>query len=218
MQDGEDVPNGATLRRGAAVRDTCAELFDSVGCIIGTKGRKKNERGLPHGERVAVSEGNVAENMTVPRKADRANRLDYKATAATMNDCTATATLSALSITTTRKVSPQRQLLKRKSRLFITNRRQDISIFLTYDTGIEYLLYRATCFLLLFKNPPFQFDFQVATRGAITILSDFNRGLSVESLVLEEIFNEFCENFYDFFGGKVKIHLNFHFLFFFFHN
>ena len=63
-----------------------------------------------HGEREAVSEGNVAENMTVPRKADRANRLDYKATAATMNDCTATATLSALSITTTRKVSPQRQL------------------------------------------------------------------------------------------------------------
>ena len=47
LQDGEDVPNGATLRRGAAVRDTCAELFDSVGCIIGTKGRKKNERGLP---------------------------------------------------------------------------------------------------------------------------------------------------------------------------
>ena len=74
-------------------------------CIIGTKGRKKNERGLPHGERVAVSEGNVAENMTVPRKADRANRFDYKATAATMNDCTATATLSDLSITTTRKVS-----------------------------------------------------------------------------------------------------------------
>lgn len=106
-------------------------------------GRKKNERGLPHGERVAVSEGNVAENMTVPRKADRANRLDYKATAATMNDCTATATLSALSITTTRKVSPQKQLLKRKSRLFITNRRQYISIFLTYDTGIECLLWSA---------------------------------------------------------------------------
>ena len=43
-----------------------------------------------------------------------ANYFDYKATAATMNDCTATATLTALSITTTRKVSPQRQLLKRK--------------------------------------------------------------------------------------------------------
>ena len=170
-------------------------------------GERRKREDCHHGEREAVSEGNVAGNMTVPRKADRANRLDYKATAATMNDCTATATLSALSITTTRKVSPQKQLLKRKSRLFITNRRQYISIFLTYDTGIEYLLYRATCFLLLFKNPPFQFDFQVATRGAITILSDFNRGLSVESLVLEEIFNEFCENFYDFFGGKVKIHV-----------
>ena len=50
LQDGEPFPrikNGETLRRGAAVRDTCAELFDSMGCIIGTKGRKKNERGLP---------------------------------------------------------------------------------------------------------------------------------------------------------------------------
>lgn len=40
------IKNGATLRRGAAVRDTCAEIFDSVDCIIGTMGRKKNERGL----------------------------------------------------------------------------------------------------------------------------------------------------------------------------
>ena len=107
------------------------------------RGERRTREDCHHGERVAVSEGNVAENMTVPRKADRANRLDYKATAATMNDCTATATLSALSITTTRKVSPQRQLLKRKSRLFITNRRQDISIFLTYDTGIECSIWNA---------------------------------------------------------------------------
>lgn len=115
MQDGEDVPNGATLRRGAAVREClCEECSAAWTASSAQLGRKKNERGLPHGERVAVSEGNVAENMTVPRKADRANRLDYKATAATMNDCTATATLSALSITTTRKESPQRQLLKRK--------------------------------------------------------------------------------------------------------
>ena len=73
-------------------------------------GERRKREDCHHGEREAVSEGNVAENMTVPRKADRANRLDYKATAATMNDCTATATLSALSITTIRKVSPQRQL------------------------------------------------------------------------------------------------------------
>ena len=73
-------PNGATLQRGAAVRDTCAELFDSVGCIIGTKGRKKNERGLPHGELIAVSEGNVAENMTVPRKAIGISINDYRST------------------------------------------------------------------------------------------------------------------------------------------
>ena len=76
--------------------------------------KEERERTATKESGEAVSEGNVAENMTVPRKADRANRLDYKATAATMNDCTATATLSALSITTTRKVSPQRQLLKRK--------------------------------------------------------------------------------------------------------
>ena len=111
MQDGEDVPNGATLRRGAAVREClCEECSAAWTASSAQLGRKKNERGLPHGEREAVSEGNVAENMTVPRKADMANRLDYKATAATMNDCTATATLSALPITTTGKVSPQRQL------------------------------------------------------------------------------------------------------------
>ena len=81
--------------------------------------------------------------MTVPRKADRANRLDYKATAATMWDCTATATLSALQITTTEKVSPEGSSYKQKSRLFITNRRLTISIFLTYDTGIECLLWSA---------------------------------------------------------------------------
>ena len=53
--------------------------------------------------------------MTVPRKADRANRLDYKATAATMNDCTATATLSALPIATTGKVSPKAALNTKKA-------------------------------------------------------------------------------------------------------
>lgn len=109
--------------------------------------KEERERTATKESGEAVSEGNVAENMTVPRKADRANRLDYKATAATMCDCTATATLSALSITTTRKVSPQRQLLKRKSRLFITNRRQDISIFLTYDTGIECSIWNAENFI-----------------------------------------------------------------------
>ncbi|MDD6669282.1 MAG: hypothetical protein PUE54_06530 [Bacteroidales bacterium] len=69
MQDGEDVPNGATLRRGAAVRDTCAELFDSVDCIIGTKGQKERVRAATTESGEAVSEENVAENMTVPRKA-----------------------------------------------------------------------------------------------------------------------------------------------------
>ena len=113
LQDGEDVPNGATLRRGAAVRDTCAELFDSVDCIIDTKGRKKNERGLPHGEREAVSEGNVAENMTIPRKAiGKSPRLRCSPT--TMWDCTSTATLSALPITTTGKVSPKAALNTKK--------------------------------------------------------------------------------------------------------
>ena len=74
------------------------------------RAKEERERTATKESGEAVSEGNVAENMTVPRKADRANRFDYKATAATMNDCTATATLSALSITTTRKVSPQRPL------------------------------------------------------------------------------------------------------------
>ena len=151
MQDVEDVPNGATLRRGAAVRDTCAELFDSVGCIIGTKGRKKNERGLPPRRARSGQRGKRSREYDRSTKSDR--HLDKRLplydrrSFATMYDCTATATLSALLITTTRKVSPQRQLLKRKSRLFITNRRQDISIFLTYDTGIECLLWSAQKFI-----------------------------------------------------------------------
>ena len=74
-------------------------------CIIGTNGQEERVMTATKESGEAVSEGNVAENMTVPRKADRANRLDYKATAATMCDCTATATLSALPITTTGKVS-----------------------------------------------------------------------------------------------------------------
>ena len=103
-----------TSARCGSKRMLVRGVFGSVDCIIGTKGRKKNERGLPPRRARSGQRGNVAGNMTVPRKADRANRFDYKATAATMNDCTATATLSTLSITTTRKVSPQRQLLKRK--------------------------------------------------------------------------------------------------------
>ena len=80
-------------------------VFGSVDCIIGTMGQEERVRTATKESGEAFSEGNVAENMTVPRKADRANRLDYKATAATMCDCTATATLSALQITTTVKVS-----------------------------------------------------------------------------------------------------------------
>ena len=77
--------------------------------------KEERERTATKESGEAVSEGNVAGNMTVPRKADRANRLDYKATAATMNDCTATTTLSALPITTKRKV-----LQKGSSEIFIS--------------------------------------------------------------------------------------------------
>ena len=136
----------ASARCGSK-RYLCEECSAAWAASSAQRGETRTREDCHHGEREAVSEGNVAGNMTVPRKADRANRLDYKATAATMNDCTATATLSALSITTTRKVSPQRQLLKRKSRLFITNRRQDISIFLTYDTGIECSIWNAQNFI-----------------------------------------------------------------------
>lgn len=136
----------ASARCGSK-RYLCEECSAAWTASSAQRGERRTREDCHHGEREAVSEGNVAENMTVPRKADRANRLDNKATAATMYDCTATATLSALLITTTRKVSPQRQLLKRKSRLFITNRRQDISIFLTYDTGIECSIWNAQNFI-----------------------------------------------------------------------
>ena len=71
MQDGEDVPNGATLRRGAAVRDTCAELFDSVDCIIGTKGRKKNEVGLPPRRARSGQRGKRSREYDRSTKSDR---------------------------------------------------------------------------------------------------------------------------------------------------
>ena len=103
----------ASARCGSK-RYLCEECSAAWTASSAQRGERRTREDCHHGEREAVSEENVAENMTVPRKANRANRFDYKATAATMNDCTATATLSALSITTTRKVSPQRQLLKRK--------------------------------------------------------------------------------------------------------
>ena len=71
LQDGEDVPNGATLRRGAAVRDTCAELFDSVDCIIGTKWRKKNERGLPPRRARSGQRGKRSREYDRSTKSDR---------------------------------------------------------------------------------------------------------------------------------------------------
>ena len=71
LQDGEDVPNGATLRRGAAVRDTCAELFDSVDCIIGTMGRKKNEGGLPPRRARSGQRGKRSREYDRSTKSDR---------------------------------------------------------------------------------------------------------------------------------------------------
>ena len=53
----------------AAVRDTFAELFGSVDCIIGIMGQEERVRAATTESGEAVSEENVAENMTVPRKA-----------------------------------------------------------------------------------------------------------------------------------------------------
>ena len=70
MQDGEDVPNGATLRRGCGSKRMIVRgVFGSVDCIIGTIGARRTSEDCHKGEREAVSEGNVAENMTIPRKA-----------------------------------------------------------------------------------------------------------------------------------------------------
>ena len=69
LQDGEDVPNGATLRRGSGRKRMLVRSYSAAWTASSAQMGKKNERGLPHGERVAVSEGNVAENMTVSRKA-----------------------------------------------------------------------------------------------------------------------------------------------------
>ena len=50
LQDGEDVPNGATLRRGAAVRDTCARSVRQRGLHHRHKGAKEER------ERTATTE------------------------------------------------------------------------------------------------------------------------------------------------------------------
>ena len=71
LQDGEDVPNGATLRRGAAVRDTCAELFDSVDCIIGTKGERRKREDCHKGERRSGQRGKRSREYDRFTKSDR---------------------------------------------------------------------------------------------------------------------------------------------------
>ena len=70
LQDGEVVPNGATLWRGCGSKRMLVRgVFGSVDCIIGTMGQEERERTATKESGEAVSEGNVAENMTVPRKA-----------------------------------------------------------------------------------------------------------------------------------------------------
>ena len=68
MQDGEVVSNGATLRRGSVEKQK-EMLVRSYSGIIGTMGQEERVRTATKESGEAVSEGNVAENMTVPRKA-----------------------------------------------------------------------------------------------------------------------------------------------------
>jgi hypothetical protein len=111
LQDGEVVPNGATLRRVSGSKRMLVRSYSAAWTASSAQmGQEKRVRTATKESGEAVSEGNVAENMTVPRKADRANRLDYKATAAIMCDCTATATLSALQ-------SQQQERCRRKAAL-----------------------------------------------------------------------------------------------------
>ena len=68
----------ASARCGSK-RYLCEECSAAWTASSAQRGVRRTREDCHHGEREAVSEGNVAENMTVPRKADRANRLDYKA-------------------------------------------------------------------------------------------------------------------------------------------
>ena len=68
-------------------------------------------------------------------------------------------------------------------------------------------------FLVVCRSSHFKFD--VARRSAVTSLADNKRSLSVKVLVFEEILNELCEDFDDFFWWEVNIHRDFLFLFFF---
>lgn len=70
LQDGAVVPNCATLRRDCGSKRMLVRgVFGSVDCIIGTNGQKERVRAATTESGEAVSEENVAENMTVPRKA-----------------------------------------------------------------------------------------------------------------------------------------------------
>ena len=65
----------------AAVREFLVRgVFGSVDCIIGTMGQEERVRTATKESGEAVSEGNVAENMTVPRKAIGISINDYRST------------------------------------------------------------------------------------------------------------------------------------------
>ena len=79
-------------------------------CIIGTNGQEERVRTATKESGEAVSEGNVAGNMTVPRKDDGQIASTAKATPTIMMDCTATATLLRFTNHNNRKGVAERQL------------------------------------------------------------------------------------------------------------
>ena len=132
MQDGEDVPNGATLRRGCGSKRMIVRgVFGSVDCIIGTIGARRTSEDCHKGERRSGQRGKRSREYDRSTKSDR--HLDTRLplydrrSFATMWNCTATVTLSDLPITTTGKVSQ-----KGSSEIFILHNK---SLFLQKENS-----------------------------------------------------------------------------------
>ena len=87
------------------------------------RGERRTREDCHHGERVAVSEGNVAENMTVPRKAIGISINDYRSTIdARLRQCGTARPRSHFPIYQSQQPARCRRKAALKFSYYITNR------------------------------------------------------------------------------------------------
>ena len=160
-------------------------------CIIGTKGRKKNEGGLPPRRARSGQRGKRS------REYDRFTKSDRQIASTTkprLRQCVTARQRPHFPL----HQSQQHGRCRRKgsseyekSRLFITNRRRNYQSFLLMTLGMS-VYYGMLWVLFLAVRRSSHLKFDVARRSAVTSLADNKRSLSVKVLVFEEILNELC--------------------------